>query len=174
MPVSRSGVTAPLGFNYDPDVMDTEVVYTLAASETLVQGQVLCRDMTAIPSATVGADPCVLPTSANAGAVMGVYQGAAITNPSSTATLQVVLKLRTWGYGVVFAGTNATPTRVTVGGNLGFTGPSGLKYATATTFTIGYQVGMALATGANTAAGANLTGASSTNTALVNAFINIQ
>jgi hypothetical protein len=167
MPYSRA-VNSPSGFNYQADAAYVDVVVQLASGAVCTTGQVLCRDVTNIPSATA-ADQCVLPTSANAGPVMGAYQGPAITN-STGATATYTIQLQVGGWGSVFAGTNATPTRVTVGSNLVVT--SSNLYATVGAYAVNTEIGVALATGTNTAVGANLTGASSGNTAVVNCYIN--
>jgi hypothetical protein len=105
--------------------------YSIPASGTLKRGQPLCRDITQLsgffstrgggaPAANVPtsggqSDILVLPTSANAGACFGVYQGPDIVNPSSTTALVVPVQCMKMGYGVVLAGALAAGTAITVG-----------------------------------------------------------
>lgn len=168
MPYSNSGASSPTGFNFKPDVEFINCTVTLAAAAVCATGQALCRDVTSIPS-TTGADACVLPTATGAGPLMGVYQGATITN-STAAPVTYTIQLQILGWGQVFAGTNASVVRVAVGSNLVIT--TATLYATVGTYTVNNQIGVATATGAAVNVGTNITGASAGNTALVNAFIN--
>lgn len=172
MPVSRSGVTSPRGFNYAPDIITSVVTYTIPASGTLLTGQPLCRDVTQIPS-SAGADICVLPNNANAGTCIGVYQGPNITNPSSTATLVVDIEVITDGWGVVLAGAATAGVAVTVGGALVVASSQSVALQSASP-TFQTYIGQAVATGAVTAKGATIIAVpgSGITTQLVNAQIN--
>ena len=94
------------GYNFQPEFMDVYCVLSLANGAACVQGQVLKRDLTAVPNAA-GADKVLLPNAANAGGatqgqVYGVYQGSSFTNSSgATATYQILV--RVYGQGVVNA-----------------------------------------------------------------------
>jgi hypothetical protein len=158
------------------EFLDFSCTTIIAASATLAQGQVLCYDATNVPN-TAGADKLVLPTSANAARCYGVYQGPAIVNPSSTATLTVTVTVRRQGYGVVLSQVTSSSTgstAITVGAYL-IIGANGttLPDAYAGTPAAGVTVGQALATGTHTSYGATILAASTAATLLVNAIITI-
>lgn len=167
--VSGVGVTA-----VGPEFIDRTCVTVIATSTTLATGQVLCYDATNLPS-SAGADKVVLPTSANAGRVYGVYQGPPIVNGSSTATLTVTVMARTSGYGGVLAQVTSSSTgstAITVGAYL-IIGANGttLPDAYAGSAAAGVTVGMALATGTHTSYGATILAASTAATLVVNCLI---
>jgi len=60
----------------------------------------------------------VLPTSANAGPLVGVYQGPTITNPATAATAFFPIDLRVMGYGLVLAGALTAGVAVATNGQL--------------------------------------------------------
>jgi hypothetical protein len=162
------------GYNFQPEFLDWDAHMTIPASGTLATGQCLARDCTLFPS-TAGADGCVLPTNASAGPIMGVYQGPAIVNPSSTATLGVDVVLRQHGYGVALAAAVTAGTAVTVGGLLNMQAANNSAIQAATLLgVLSTYVGIALATGSVTAKGSTLItvpGSGQTNL-LVNCYIN--
>jgi hypothetical protein len=156
------------------EFLDKTGVIILAASATLAQGQPLCYDATNVPN-SAGADKLVLPTSANAARLFGIYQGPAIVNPSSTATLTVTVLARVQGYGVVLSQVTSSSTgstAITVGAYL-IIGANGttLNDAYAGAAAAGVTVGMALATGTHTSYGATILPASTAASLLVNALI---
>lgn len=152
------------GYNFQTEFIFWDCVVLLAPGATLATGQVVMRDVTAFPNMT-GADHCVLPTSANAGPVYGVYQGPPITNGGTVATEYAVIVMRE-GYGQVLAN---GATAVTVGGfvliGVALQATGGAAEGNANT-----QIGIALATGIVTAKGATILAAAG-NIGLVNCAI---
>jgi hypothetical protein len=140
------------GYNALPEYMDVDCVVTLAAGASCVRGQVLCRNVTQLPS-SAGADPVILPNATGAGPVYGVYQGPTFTNTTTAAQTYPII-VRAWGQGVVNA--DGTTAAVTVGGALEVLTTSANAQATADSPVPGTYVGYALATGAITGVGATL------------------
>lgn len=119
------------GLNAATEQFDRAGIFSIAAGAKLLKGQPLCRDISQLqgfastsaggsPAANVPAsggqgDMLVLPTSANAGACFGVYQGETIDNTAGTAALVVVARCRHTGYGYVLAGALAAGTAINVG-----------------------------------------------------------
>ena len=137
------------GYNWFPEYIDWDCVLTLAGGAGCPQGQVLCRDVTQVPS-NAGADMVVLPTSPNAGPVYGVYQGPAITNPAGqpTQTYQIIVRIK--GQGVLSASASTVGAQMI---NTAGTLPAGVA-PTPEEIVPGTFVGTALATGTATAPGA--------------------
>lgn len=137
------------GYNWFPEYIDWDCVLTLTSGQTCPQGQVLCRNVSAVPS-DAGADMVVLPTNAAAGPVYGVYQGPTITGPPAappgvSQAYQIVVRIK--GQGVVNGGAS------TVGGALANSGS--LQPGVAPDPALpGTLVGTTLATGTATAPGA--------------------
>ena len=140
------------GYNALPEYMDVDCVVTIAAGATMPQGQVLCRNVTALPS-SAGADMVVFAGNASAGPVYAVYQGPAITN-ASTAPETYPIIARAWGQGKVLA--SGTAAAVVVGGVLEVIAGNQYAQTASTAPEAGLYVGYALATGAITAVGATL------------------
>lgn len=171
MSTARSGATSPRGFNFTPDIDVTVVTITLANGASLLQGQVVCRDMTQIPSAA-GADIAVKPSSTNAGFPIGVYQGATITN--NTGVSQTYdLEVQVWGWGVVSAQAKFGGVAVKVGDSLILNGTDDAPISG--TAALNVKIGQAVATGAVTAKAATIitVPGSGATVALVNCFIYI-
>jgi hypothetical protein len=138
------------GYNWFPEYLDWDCVLTLTSGQTCVRGQVLCRNVSAVPSDT-GADMVVLPNNAAAGPVYGVYQGPTLSVPATpagvTQTFQIIVRVK--GQGVVSAAAS------TVGGLLANSGAlQPAVPADATEVEPGTFVGTSLATGTATAPGA--------------------
>lgn len=105
------------GYNWFPEYIDWDCVLTLTSGQVCAQGQVLCRNVSAVASDS-GADMVVLPNNAAAGPVYGVYQGPTISVPATpagvTQTFQIIVRIK--GQGVVNGGAS------TVGGALANSG----------------------------------------------------
>lgn len=155
---------------------DDFVWYTIPTSGTLNQGQPVVIDVTQLgPNASPAqAEYCIPNSNSNSTQLcVGVYQGAAQTNPSASVTKRVLIQVRQQGYGQVYAGAIAAGVAVTVGGALSLDTTHDFAIQTAASQPGAAMVGYALATGSTTAKGATLItvpGSGST-TLLVNAFI---
>ena len=140
---------------------DVSAFVTLAAGATLHQGQVCCRDLTALATPDVGtsntssvSDYVVAGSSANAGELYGAYQGEAVTNPDSdNAAVFGPFLFRRFGIGYVYAGVGSSGTAIKVGNPLIMAQPSGTDYAVEGTAALNKTVGMAIAQGSATAVG---------------------
>ena len=145
------------GYNYQPEFIDWDCVVHISAGHVVATGQVLCRDIAAIPSVQ-GADRVVLPNHANAGPVYGVYQGAQFTN--NTAVEQYYpITVRVWGYGVV----SKVNAGISVGTTLIKTNALQAQPAPAWAADVappppGSYIGTAVATGAATTPGTGIAG----------------
>lgn len=177
----QPGAASAQGFSVQTagnNVIGTEFIdfvgcISLANNGTLKQGQVVCYDATNVPNSS-GADKVVLPSSANAGVVYGVYQGLLFTNTTG-ATAYFPFQFRRAGYGCVLAQVTASSTgstAITVGSYLiiGANGTS-LPDAYEGSATAGVTVGMAVATGTNTSYGATILPGSTAATIVLNAMI---
>lgn len=140
------------GYNALPEYMDVDCVVTIAAGATMPKGQVLCRNVTLLPS-SAGADPVVFAGNASAGPVYAVYQGNPITNGGTTAQTYPIIA-RAWGQGVVQA--SGTTAAVVVGGVLEVIAGNQYAQTAAAAPEAGTYVGYALATGTVTAVGGTL------------------
>lgn len=161
------------GLNAGVQTDDILVGYTIAASGTLAQGTPICRDLTALPGGLLPldqppsklfqnarvSDRGVLATSANAGDLIGVYGGAAITNSGSVSALYE-LPLKFQGIGRVLAGAVASGTAVTIGAKLIIS--SSNIFATVGSRAIGTAVGQVVAYPINTTVAANISSGSQT------------
>lgn len=153
------------GPNASAETGDFEAVMNLAAAGTLAVGQVVSRDVTQFvgqysivnnpPAAvfTASADQVVLPTSANAGDVYGVYQGPGYNNALYTNSTGATLaygsgSYRKYGPGRVLAGAVTAGTAVTVGSTLIVTATN--AFATVGVRAIGTSVGRVIAYPINT------------------------
>lgn len=139
------------GYNALPEYIVLDCVVTVAAGATLATGQVLSRNVTALPS-SAGADMVVFAGNASAGPVYGAYQGPPITNGSTTAQTYPIV-VTAFGQGKVLA--SGTTAAVLVGSVLG-TIAGNANAQTEADPVPGTYVGYALATGAITAVGATL------------------
>src|SRR5215469_11472757 len=103
------------GYSFQPEFIDIDCVVEPAPGATCNQGQVLCRDVTAFPSAK-GADMVVLSTDPLAQpSVYGVYQGPTFVN-TGAARANFPILVRKFGMGVVSAA--GVGAAVNVGSNL--------------------------------------------------------
>lgn len=179
MAIEKIGQANLTGPNASGEYYYKGCVLTLANGATCAAGQVVCIDMTAkvgkSPAETANSgygDQVVLPSSANAGRVYGVYQGSAFTN-NSGASQTYELQVLTEGAGVVSAQAKTAGAAVNVGSNLILNGTD--QYPIAGSAALGVSVGQATATGAVTAKGAaiiTVPGSGATVT-LINAYIQI-
>lgn len=164
------------GYNYLPEFIDLDCTVTIPASGTLNQGQPVFYSMINIPS-TAGADKVLPAPSANNAQVAGIYLGATVTNPSSTATLTQAISIRAYGYAQIYAQVTASGTgssAIVVGSNLiAAPNTAGLVGAYAGTAGFSVQVGIAYATGSALTAGATIMAASTAATQLINGFVNV-
>lgn len=163
------------GYNFQPEFLDWDGHFNIPTSASLTTGQAFARDVTQFPSAA-GADVLCLPNNANAGPIMGVYQGPPIANPSSTNTLGVDVVYRSRGYGVANAAAVTAGVAVTVGGFLSMATNNASILQVGAAPANGVSVGVAMATGGVTAKGATLItvpGSGQTNL-LINAYLNCE
>lgn len=154
------------------DWFDVDAEITLANAATLLQGQVVCIDVTQLLGAKAASPQCeqvVVSTSANAGRPYGVYQGATITNATGASQVYKI-SVRCYGYGVVWAGTTG-PTALTVSSNLIVSGAT--TSAIPGTAALYATIGQTMATGATVAVGSTIIGGTHA-PLLVNAFIDCE
>jgi hypothetical protein len=158
--VSTDGLTA--GVQGD----DILVGISLANNAVLAQGTPISRDLTQLPGGYAPldiqpsklfqnarvSDRGVLATSANAGDLLGVYQGATYTNTSG-ATQIYVATCKFQGLGRVLAGAISSGTAVTIGAKLVVS--SSNIFATVGSRAIGTAVGQVAAYAVNTTVAAN-------------------
>lgn len=155
-------------------VDDILVGVPVAASATLAIGTPICRDITQVygvpldqpPSklfqnARVG-DRGVLATSANAGDLLGVFQGVSGAAYKNTGSVQTIYEAKCafQGVGRVLAGAVASGTAVTIGAKLVVS--SSNIFATVGSRAIGTAVGIVLAYPVNTTVAANIAAGSAT------------
>jgi hypothetical protein len=132
---------------------------TLANAATLLQGQVLCKDVTKVQGANFSTpanslcDQLVKPSSANAGLIFGVYQGPTITN-STGSTQTYTIDCLQHGYGLVSAQAKFGGVAVKVGDSLILNGTDDAPISG--TAALNLTVGMAVATAAVTAKAATI------------------
>jgi hypothetical protein len=150
----------------ESEYVDFSAQITLAAGDSLLTGQVVCRDVTQVvgvagqvgTSATSSLpDVVVFPSNANAGRTYGVYQGPTVAN-SSSAAITFVTTFRRKGIGVVLATGVSGGTAVTVGATL-VAQPASSDEVIVGSFATGKLVGMAVATAINTQLRAAVAGA---------------
>ena len=159
---------------------DESCFYTIPISGTLNQGQPVVIDPTSLgPNTATGAvaEQCLPNSNANSSQLcFGCYQGANIVNPSGTVVKKVLINIRQLGYGVIYAGSVAAGTAVTVGGYLALDTTHDFAVQSGSRGVLGTEVGIALATGAVVTKGATLIAVpgSGTSTLLINGFIQTQ
>jgi hypothetical protein len=162
------------GLNASVQVDDILVGVPVAASGTLALGTPICRDLTQVygmpqdvpPSklfvnARVG-DRGVLATSANAGDLIGVFQGVSGGAYKNSGSVQAIAEVKCAFQGVarVLAGAVASGTAVTIGANLIIS--SSNIFATVGSRAIGTSVGKVMAYPINTTVAANIASGSQT------------
>jgi hypothetical protein len=139
------------------EFMDATAQIQLANAAVLQQGAVVCRDITQIvglpglvgTSATASqTDQVLLPASANAGRIFGVYQGPTITNATGSP-VTYTLDFRKIGPGLVYAAAVSAGTAITIGANL-IAQPTTSSNVIVGAFATGKEVGMVIATPINT------------------------
>ncbi len=172
--------------NASTDMMDYECIVTLSTSgatvltNALAQGEVVCTDITVnVPNTATGpfCEFAVPAPAAAAGMPLGVYQGATLTNASTTATSTAAILVRKFGFGQILVAGGTT--NVLVGDNVSIkpassTPQAAQKLVAAEGLTAGaasYFVATITATTGLTTAGAVVS--SSTTYQLVNGYINI-
>ena len=176
------------GPNASAETGDFEAVFSLAAGGVLAVGQPVCRDVTQFvgqysivpnPPSTLfaaSADKVVLPTSANAGDVFGVFQGPGYnavpyTNLSGATQAYGSGTYRKVGPGRVLAGSLTAGTAVTVGSTLVISNAN--AFATVGARAIGTSLGRVLAYPINTSVAAAIAAGAQTVTPLSMAGINV-
>lgn len=161
------------GLNAGVQGDDIQVGISLANAAVLAQGTPILRDLTQLPGGfapqDVGpsklfqnariSDRGVLATSANAGDVIGVYQGSSYTNTTGSSQIYVA-SCKFQGLGRVLAGAVAAGTAVTVGANLITTNAN--IFATVGARAIGTAIGKVVAYPVNTTVAANIAAGSQT------------
>lgn len=166
---------SPTGMDFRNDGDLTVGTITLAPGATLITGQILCYDVTNIPSSAT-ADNFVKPSAAVASTLsVGVFQDKTITNAAAFSQ-QYLVTVLIRGYGQVYVGAAAGGTAVTVGGSLIMAILTTVDYAVQGAGASNRTIGTACATGAATAFGASLVAVpgTATNNATINAFIYVR
>jgi hypothetical protein len=167
------------GYNYQTEFLDLSCSVQLGSAGTLYQGQGVWVDQTQVPG-TKGADQVLPAPNANNSRLYGIYQGATLYGSaliaSNGANKYFDILVRQRGYGVVLAQTASASTgstAVTVGAQLiGAANTSGLYGAyTGTAAATGVNVGIALATGSASSAGATIMASATAATMLINCYI---
>lgn len=155
-------------------------VLTLANAATLLQGQVVCIDVTQkvgrSPAETANSgqgDMVVLPSSGNAGLAFGVYQGAPFTNSTGASATYEITVLAD-GAGVVSAQAKAAGTAVKVGDTLILNGTDNAPISGSAALNV--SIGQVTATGAVTAKAASIitVPGSGATVQMVNCYISIR
>ena len=174
--------------NQSTDFLDYTVQVTVLTSGAansagfLLQGQPVCIDFTNLVTnnvTTPAIEQCVLPNNAtSAGAPLGIYQGATISNTSTSASAVYTVNIRQKGYGVILCG--GVTTSVTVGSCVTILPGSTPPYASQlipslaiSAQTAVFALGNTVATGAINTKGGIVISASTTTQGLVNAYINV-
>lgn len=161
------------GLNAGVQTDEILVGISLANNGVLAQGTPICRDLTQLPGGLAPqdagpsklfqnariSDRGVLATSANAGDLIGVYQGATYTNTTGSSQIYVA-SCRFQGLGRVLAAAIAAGTAVTVGANLIIS--SANIFATVGSRAIGTAVGKVVAFPVNTTVAASIASGSQT------------
>ncbi len=176
------------GPNASAETGDFEAVFQLAAGGVLAVGQPVMRDITQFvgqysitpnPPSTLfaaSADQVVLPTSANAGDVFGVWQGPGYnpvpyTNLSGATMAYGTSSFRKYGPGRVLAGAIFGGAAVTIGSTLVTTAAN--NFATVGTRAIGTALGRVIAYPINTSVAAAIAAGAQTVTPLSMTGINV-
>lgn len=154
------------GLNAGVQGDDIQVGISLANNAVLAQGTPLCRDLTQLPGGYAPqdvnpsrlfqnarvSDRGVLATSANAGDLLGLYQGPSYTNTTGAAQIYVAT-CKFQGLGRVLAGAIAAGTAITIGAKLVIS--SSNIFATVGTRAFGTAIGQVAAYPVNTTVAAN-------------------